>query len=89
MRLKIVIILLVVVSFATFGWSGAYYRITPTQASAGLSHTLNNHGTIHYLKDSQWHSYVWLNVISGIAFLIAALLNWRYKPFQQPGGDAE
>jgi len=52
-------------------------------------HTLNNHGTVHYLTDSQWRSYVWLNVISGIAFLTAALLNWRYKPFQQPGGDAD
>ena len=74
-------------SFATFGWSGAYFVITPTHPAAGLSHTLNNHGTTHYLNDAQWRAYVWLNVVSGITFLIAALLNWRYKPFQQAEVD--
>jgi hypothetical protein len=83
-RLKIVIVLLVVVSFATFGWSSVYYRTTPTQPLTGAVHTLNNHGTIHYLTDGQWHAFVWLNVASGVAFLAAVILNWRFKPFGEP-----
>jgi hypothetical protein len=50
---------------------------------------LNNHGTIHYLTDSQWGKYVWLNGISGLAFLLAVVVNWFYKPFKPPARHGE
>jgi len=83
-RVKVFIVVLVVVSFVTFGWSSWYYRATPAQPITGATHTLNNHGTIHYLSNGQWHAFVLLNVVSGVAFLAAAILNWRYKPFGKP-----
>jgi hypothetical protein len=80
--MKSLIILLFAMSFISFGWSSSYYLTTPTHASVGVRHGLNNHGTMHYLTDEQWRAYISLNVGAGVAFLIAVILNWLYKPFR-------
>jgi hypothetical protein len=81
--LQIAVIVLILASFVCFGWSVSYYFSTRTHTDeqSGAIHPLNNHGRMHYLTAGQWHRYVWLNVISVLAFLLAFALNWLSDPF--------
>jgi hypothetical protein len=81
--MKAFVIVLVAVSFICFGWSGSYYYTAQRQANlaGGRIHPLNNHGTIHYLTDRQWHAYIYLDVSAALAFLLGFFLNWFFDPF--------
>jgi hypothetical protein len=76
------IIVLIGTSLVCWGWALSYYNTTPTISDlrSGRTHSLNNHGILHYLTDQEWHLHIWLQIAAVAVFFIAGFLDWFYDP---------